>query len=217
MRVFRSAVDFSATNRFSRPISGTFIIACSVSVSIPAGDHHPLCGMRRRRHSILLQSSLSNHIGGVIILLFCALAFFAIKRLGYIEFITAGKVLRTGGVLRLVRQETYLRNFEDSLLRANTPSECWTAIRGTCLDLHFASAYLVLEGEIFPGNFRLVRRRIRLAIQQVPRQKRPHDPDSHDQEGFAFADVFVLLYFAGQHGIEDLLRKACAEECRMSA
>jgi hypothetical protein len=165
----------------------------------------------------LLQSSLSNHIGGVIILLFCALAFFAIKRLGYIEFITAGKVLRTGGVLRLVRQETYLRNFEDSLLRANTPSECWTAIRGTCLDLHFASAYLVLEGEIFPGNFRLVRRRIRLAIQQVPRQKRPHDPDSHDQEGFAFADVFVLLYFAGQHGIEDLLRKACAEECRMSA
>jgi hypothetical protein len=108
MRVFRSAVDFSATNRFSRPISGTFIIACSVSVSIPAGDHHPLCGMRRRRHSILLQSSLSNHIGGVIILLFCALAFFAIKRLGYIEFITARKVLRTGGVLRLVRQEIYL-------------------------------------------------------------------------------------------------------------
>jgi hypothetical protein len=91
MRVFRSAVDFSATNRFSRPISGTFIIACSVSVSIPAGDHHPLCGMRRRRHSILLQISLSNHIGGVIILLFCALAFFAIKRLGYIEFITARK------------------------------------------------------------------------------------------------------------------------------
>ena len=101
----------------------------------------------------LLQSSLSNHLGGIIILLFCALAFFAIKRLGYIEFITAGKVLRTGGVLRLVRQEIYLRNFEDSLSRATTPSECWTAIRGACLDLHFASAYLVFEGEIYQEIF----------------------------------------------------------------
>jgi hypothetical protein len=101
----------------------------------------------------LLQSSLSKHIGGVIILLFCALAFFAIKRLGYIEFITAGKVLRTGGVLRLFRQEIYLRNFNDSLSRANTPFECWTAIRGACLDRHFASAYLVLEDEIFQESF----------------------------------------------------------------
>jgi hypothetical protein len=49
----------------------------------------------------------------------------------------------------LVRQELYLRNFEESLLLATTPSECWAAIRGACLDLHFASAYLVLEGEIF--------------------------------------------------------------------
>jgi UDP-GlcNAc:undecaprenyl-phosphate/decaprenyl-phosphate GlcNAc-1-phosphate transferase len=101
----------------------------------------------------LLQSSLSNHLGGLIILLFCSLAFFAIKRPGYVEFITAGRVLRGGGVLRLVRHEIYLHNSEDSLLRATTPSECWAAIRRACLDLNFASAYLVLEGEIFQEIF----------------------------------------------------------------
>jgi len=42
--------------------------------------------------------------------------------------------------------------FVDSRIRER-PSECWAAIRGACLDLHFASAYLVLEGEIFQEIF----------------------------------------------------------------
>ncbi|MDQ2711842.1 MAG: undecaprenyl/decaprenyl-phosphate alpha-N-acetylglucosaminyl 1-phosphate transferase [Acidobacteriota bacterium] len=97
----------------------------------------------------LLQSSLSYHVGGLIIILFCAFTWLGIKRLGYIEFSTARRVLATGGVLRLVQHEIYLSHFRESLLNARTRRECWTTIRDACKHLHFASVELTLESETF--------------------------------------------------------------------
>jgi UDP-GlcNAc:undecaprenyl-phosphate/decaprenyl-phosphate GlcNAc-1-phosphate transferase len=101
----------------------------------------------------LLQSSLSYHVGGLVIVLFCAIAWLGIKRLGYIEFSTARRVLSSGGLLRLVQHEVYLSHFREALLKAQTRSECWTTVRNTCKDLHFASIELTLDGEIFQEVF----------------------------------------------------------------
>ena len=101
----------------------------------------------------LLQSSLSYHLGGLIIVLFCAFAWLGIKRLGYIEFSTARRVLSSGGVLRLVQHEIYLSHFREALLKAHTQKECWTVVRNTCKDLHFAGVELTLQGENFEEVF----------------------------------------------------------------
>lgn len=97
----------------------------------------------------LLQSSLSYHLGGLAIVLFCTCAWLFIKRLGYIEFSTARRVLSTGGLLRFVRHEVYLSHFREALLQAQTREECWNIVRNTCRDLQFASVELTLEDENF--------------------------------------------------------------------
>ncbi len=97
----------------------------------------------------LLTSSLSYHLGGLVIVLFCAIAWLGIKRLGYIEFSTARRVLSSGGLLRLVQHEVYLSHFREALLKAQTRTECWNTVRNTCKDLHFASLELTLDGHVF--------------------------------------------------------------------
>ncbi len=101
----------------------------------------------------LLQSSMSYHLGGLAVVLFCAFAWLGIKRLGYIEFSTARRVLSSGGVLKLVQHEIYLSHFRDALLKAHTQRECWTVVRNTCKDLHFARVELKLEGQNFEEVF----------------------------------------------------------------
>jgi UDP-GlcNAc:undecaprenyl-phosphate GlcNAc-1-phosphate transferase len=101
----------------------------------------------------LLQSSLSYHIGGLIIVLFCACAWVGIKRLGYIEFSVARRVLSGGSLLRTVHYEIYLAQFREALLNAKTTSECWVAIRNTSKYLHFASVELTLGEQTFEEVF----------------------------------------------------------------
>jgi UDP-GlcNAc:undecaprenyl-phosphate GlcNAc-1-phosphate transferase len=101
----------------------------------------------------LLQSSLSYHWGGEIVLLFCILAFFGVKKLQYIEFSTVVHMFRKGEMLQMVQHEIYLKNLETALLEARTRTECWSVIRNACKELHFSSAQLVLEGETFQEVF----------------------------------------------------------------
>ena len=97
----------------------------------------------------LMQSSLSYHLGGPMILLFCCLSWMGIKRLKYVEFSTTGRVLREGGILRLLEQEIYLESFRDALAKANTYDECWATIKAACRELDFASVELLLQGKRF--------------------------------------------------------------------
>jgi UDP-GlcNAc:undecaprenyl-phosphate/decaprenyl-phosphate GlcNAc-1-phosphate transferase len=97
----------------------------------------------------LLQSSLGYHFGGIIILLFCACTWVGIKRLGYIEFSTARRVLSSGELVRFVRHEVYLSHFRESLTKAKTHDECWAIVRNTCRELQFASVELTLQDQTF--------------------------------------------------------------------
>ncbi|MDQ2777580.1 MAG: undecaprenyl/decaprenyl-phosphate alpha-N-acetylglucosaminyl 1-phosphate transferase [Acidobacteriota bacterium] len=101
----------------------------------------------------LLESSLSYHIGGLCIILFCSLSWFGIKRLGYVEFSTASRVVRSGGVLRLFQQEIYLESLRDWLSDAETASECWAVIVKACGNLEFSSVHMSVDGEQFDEVF----------------------------------------------------------------
>ncbi len=124
--------------------------------------HHRLLGLGFRPRTVviilyaacgiaavlsLLQSSLGYHVGGLIIILFCLLAFVGIKKLRYVEFATAGRVLT--GTFGTVRQEVYLVHLREKLLQAETHSEFWSQVREACKDMAFASVHLTLDGELF--------------------------------------------------------------------
>ena len=96
----------------------------------------------------LLQSSFGYHVGGISVILFCVLAIFGIKHLGYIEFATAKRVL-SGNILGLVRQEVYLAHFREDLLRANTHIKFWLIVREACKQMAFTSVQLTLGSEVF--------------------------------------------------------------------
>jgi UDP-GlcNAc:undecaprenyl-phosphate GlcNAc-1-phosphate transferase len=93
----------------------------------------------------LLQSSLAAHLGGLCIVSFCALTWFGVKKLRYVEFHAASHVLRSGGILHLVQHEIYVQGLRERLAVATTPRECWRVILGACQDLQFATVNLSFE------------------------------------------------------------------------
>jgi len=76
----------------------------------------------------LLQSVLSNQVGGLIILLFCLATWAGIQHLGYHEFDAAGRTLRSGDVQRLVHGQLTIQNFERQIRHAGSAQECWQLI-----------------------------------------------------------------------------------------
>ena len=96
----------------------------------------------------LLQSSFGYHLGGVVVILFCLLAFVGIKRLGYIEFKAAKRVL-SGSVLGLVRQEVYLAHLREELLKIDNSTDFWSKLRDACKELEFTSVRLTLDGQVY--------------------------------------------------------------------
>jgi UDP-GlcNAc:undecaprenyl-phosphate/decaprenyl-phosphate GlcNAc-1-phosphate transferase len=104
----------------------------------------------------LLQSSLSFHVGGLIIIVFCSLALIGIRRLGYVEFRTAGEVIRKGRILQMVQSEINLEVFRSAISATRTPRECWRVIRDTCDEMGFAKLRVVIGNQEFSQTFREV-------------------------------------------------------------
>ena len=102
----------------------------------------------------LLQSSLSFHLGGLIIILFCSLSLFGIRRLDYVEFRTAGQVLRQGRILQMMQGEIHLQNFRNEMNEAKTLDDCWSIIREVCEEMDFCSVRMSVYGKSFQEIFR---------------------------------------------------------------
>lgn len=101
----------------------------------------------------LLQSSLSNHLGGFIILLFCVLSLLGIRRLDYVEFRTAMQFIRNGRFLKVLQGEIDLEQHRASIQSAKTVQEYWIAVRKACESLEFCSAKLTVDAEVFEAFF----------------------------------------------------------------
>ena len=97
----------------------------------------------------LLQSVLSNQVGGLIIILFCAATWVGIQHLGYNEFYAAGRTLRSGAVQRLVHGHLAVQSFEKRIQSAQTAEECWEVIRESSQMFEFTRLQASLLKEEF--------------------------------------------------------------------
>jgi UDP-GlcNAc:undecaprenyl-phosphate GlcNAc-1-phosphate transferase len=77
----------------------------------------------------LLQSSVrNNRLGGIITIVFCAMAWIGIQYLGYAEFSVAGKMLFSGDFQKTLRAQIELRQFERDIAAATSVENCWRVL-----------------------------------------------------------------------------------------
>ena len=101
----------------------------------------------------LLQSSLSANFGGSIILLFCLLALFGIRRLDYVEFRTATQYLRQGRILKMLQEEIHVENYRTAIQAATDVDKCWLAVKNACQQMEFCSIHMTIAGRSFSEDF----------------------------------------------------------------
>jgi UDP-GlcNAc:undecaprenyl-phosphate GlcNAc-1-phosphate transferase len=97
----------------------------------------------------LLQSTVENGAGGLIIALFFGIVLIGIQFLGYQEFGIAAGLLRKSRFRSLIQAQLALRRCEESLRAATSADECWLAIRVACRELGFSQVALRLGGRSF--------------------------------------------------------------------
>ncbi|MEK7753964.1 MAG: MraY family glycosyltransferase, partial [Acidobacteriota bacterium] len=97
----------------------------------------------------LVASVSQGQFKGAIIVMFCAAAWIGVQHLGYVEFGIAGRMFMEGAFRRHLNNELALRAFEDSLARASTMEDCWSAIQEACRKFGFTHAELRLNGHRF--------------------------------------------------------------------
>jgi UDP-GlcNAc:undecaprenyl-phosphate/decaprenyl-phosphate GlcNAc-1-phosphate transferase len=101
----------------------------------------------------LLQSVLYNHVGGLIIILFCGLTLFGVQSLGYVEFGVVGRMLAGGDLRRILRDEIFLRNVEEDLRRSKNFFEWWQSACEACREMGFHEVRLRFGGETYMACF----------------------------------------------------------------
>ena len=91
----------------------------------------------------LLLSAGEKHFGGLILVAFCAIVWFAIQYLGYEEFDAARRVI-FGGLMfrRAMNADLAIRGLKQAVHDAGTLDECWEAVLDTCRSFGFNEASL---------------------------------------------------------------------------
>lgn len=97
----------------------------------------------------LLQSFNENRLGGLVVVLFCAVTWLGIQSLGYFEFGLAGRALLNGGLRRVVNGQLVLHSLDAALQAARDEPSCWEALRASLGDVGFAGIQARLNGRDF--------------------------------------------------------------------
>jgi UDP-GlcNAc:undecaprenyl-phosphate GlcNAc-1-phosphate transferase len=96
----------------------------------------------------VLLSLLHHQYSGIVILLFCGLAWAGIQHLGYVEFEEARRMLFGGLFRHLLSARVSMRQFEERLAKAGSLEESWDLIRSAGAELGFTNSLLRLDGSI---------------------------------------------------------------------
>jgi len=96
----------------------------------------------------LLANSLRDELGGLVMVLFCALVFVGIQYLGYVEFGAATRFVIFGQLRKVVDAEVRLHIVEENLARAATLDEHWAAICASYTDFGFEGTRLSAHGRV---------------------------------------------------------------------
>lgn len=138
-----------------------FVRGQPIHVGDFAHIHHRLLarGLTPRRVALLLYAacgvtaslSLLASVGpgqfrGLVILLFCAVAWIGCQQLGYIEFSVAGRMLLDGTLRQHLSQHIELQTLREALARADSTAEKWFVIREACRNFGFVTLECSLPG-----------------------------------------------------------------------
>ena len=101
----------------------------------------------------LVVSVNQRAFGWTSVVLFFVLLGIGIKRLGYIEFSAARRMLSRSSIRRAVKEEVELEELRVALMDARTVEGCWHVVRVTCRELSFSSARFQVGGVSFFEEF----------------------------------------------------------------
>jgi len=97
----------------------------------------------------LLQSTMINNYGGLVVVLFCVAVWIGIQNLGYVEFGMARQMLLKGTFRRMVDGQARLHQFEKDFQQAGTVEECWKVIHALSRNFGFQSVRMSIQGKLF--------------------------------------------------------------------
>jgi len=97
----------------------------------------------------LLVSAYHSRFSGLIVIAFCAAAWFGIRHLEYAEFTMAGRMFLQGKFRQIIDSETKMLEFEKSLAAATNLEECWSHLVAGSRDFCFQGVQMCVHGKMF--------------------------------------------------------------------
>jgi UDP-GlcNAc:undecaprenyl-phosphate GlcNAc-1-phosphate transferase len=123
------------------------LLARGLTVRRTALLMYAVCGLVAAL-SLLVHTS-RNQLGGLIILLFCVIAWVGIQHLGYTEFATARQLFLKGSLRRLIDSQSMLHEFEKELLATASFEDMWSVLTRAADKFEFSVVRLCIQGAIF--------------------------------------------------------------------
>ncbi|MGJ5813776.1 MraY family glycosyltransferase [Paludibaculum fermentans] len=113
--------------------------------------------------ALSLAGSTWENYSGLVLLLFCVAAWIGVRKLDYVEFGEAGRMLRQGIFRRLLNRQLILQSFRRQLAMATSLEGCWQAVLSVYHGFGFVAVRASLGGIRFsdgpdslsPGMWRL--------------------------------------------------------------
>jgi UDP-GlcNAc:undecaprenyl-phosphate GlcNAc-1-phosphate transferase len=146
-------------------ISRRFLRGQAIFAADRGHIHHRLLarGFAPRRIAWLLYASggllaglsvlMNNpHLGGVVVVAFCAIIWLAVRYLGYEEFNMARRMVFGGFFRRVLNANLCVTEFELAIQSARTVDECWGALLNTSRVLGLSAATLRVHGREYTAT-----------------------------------------------------------------
>jgi UDP-GlcNAc:undecaprenyl-phosphate GlcNAc-1-phosphate transferase len=96
----------------------------------------------------LLMSSMQSRFSGLIVIVFCGMAWFGIRHLEYGEFAMAGRMFLQGRFRHIIDSETKLLDFEKALGQCANIDECWKEMVRWSREFGFQGIQMSLNGTV---------------------------------------------------------------------
>ena len=97
----------------------------------------------------LVGNAGQGRFAGVVLVLFCVVAWVGIQSLGYVEIHMASRMLFRGAFRRTLNAELTLRSAEDQLEKARSVEEGWAALRAASREMGFCRVRMAVRGQAF--------------------------------------------------------------------
>ena len=96
----------------------------------------------------LLMSSMQSRFSSVIVVAFCAVAWFGIRHLQYAEFASAARMFLQGRFRQIIDSEAHLVDFERALAQSANLEECWKEMLHWSRQFGFQGVQMSVNGTV---------------------------------------------------------------------